>query len=94
LNSYPKDKNIIFLSGASDGIDGNSDACGAIIDKDTVRKVEELDLNIKSYMENFDSNGFFEKLNQLLKPGPTHNNMLDIVIIYINSNKNKGDKDV
>jgi len=94
LNSYPKDKDIIFLSGASDGIDGNSDASGAIIDKDTIKKMQELDLDIKTYMENFDSNGFFEKLNQLLKPGPTHNNMLDIVIIYINLNKNKGDKNV
>lgn len=45
-------------------------------------------------MKNFDSNTFFDKLNQLLKPGPTHNNMLDIVIIFINSNKNKGDKNV
>lgn len=94
LNSYPKDKDIIFLSGASDGIDGNSDACGAIIDKDTLKKVEELNLDISSFMKNFDSNTFFDKLNQLLKPGPTHNNMLDIVIILINSNKNKGDKHV
>eukprot|EP01028_Stygiella_incarcerata_P005545 TRINITY_DN23339_c0_g1_i3.p1 TRINITY_DN23339_c0_g1~~TRINITY_DN23339_c0_g1_i3.p1 ORF type:complete len:367 (+),score=-31.47 TRINITY_DN23339_c0_g1_i3:360-1460(+) len=84
LNSYPKDENIIFLSGASDGIDGNSDACGAIIDKDTVKKVQELNLDIKKYMEDFDSNIFFDKLNQLLKPGPTHNNMLDIVIILKN----------
>ncbi|RXJ79632.1 glycerate kinase [Arcobacter sp. F2176] len=84
LNSYPKDENIIFLSGASDGIDGNSDACGAIIDKDTVKKVQELNLDIKKYMEDFDSNNFFDKLNQLLKPGPTHNNMLDIVIILKN----------
>lgn len=94
LNSYPKDKDIIFLSGASDGIDGNSDACGAIVDKDTLKKVEDLNLEIKAYMKDFDSNSFFDKLGQLLKPGPTHNNMLDIVIIYINSNKNKGDINV
>lgn len=92
LNSYPKDKEIIFLSGASDGIDGNSDASGAIIDSKTLEKVDELKLDLKSYMNNFDSNSFFEKLNQLLIPGPTHNNMLDIVIIYINSNK--GEKNV
>ncbi len=94
LNSYPKDKDIVFLSGASDGIDGNSDACGAIIDANTLKKAQELDLDLESYMKNFDSNSLFDKLNQLLKPGPTHNNMLDIVIICINSNKNKGDKDV
>ncbi|MGB5919820.1 glycerate kinase type-2 family protein [Arcobacter sp.] len=92
LDSYPKDEDIIFLSAASDGIDGNSDASGAIIDKDSLKKVEELNLDIKAYMKNFDSNTFFDKLNQLLKPGPTHNNMLDIVIILIN--KNKGDKNV
>ena len=94
LNSYPKNKDIIFLSAASDGIDGNSDASGAIVDINSLKKAQELNLDIKSYMKNFDSNSFFEELNQLLKPGPTHNNMLDIVIIYINSNKNKGDNNV
>ena len=83
LNSFPKDKNITFLSAASDGIDGNSDACGAIINRDTLIKIEELKLDLKSYLDNFDSNSFFQKSGDLLIPGPTHNNMLDIVIILI-----------
>lgn len=91
LNSYPKDKDIIFLSGASDGVDGNSSASGAIIDSETLLKAQELKIDIKDYLNNYDSNTFFDKLNQLLIPGPTHNNMLDIVIIYIN---NKGDNNV
>lgn len=90
LNSFPKDKEIVFLSAASDGVDGNSDASGAIIDNETLKKVEELNIDMKTYLNDFDSNSFFDKLGALLKPGPTHNNMLDIVIINIK----KGEKNV
>jgi len=83
LKSFPKNKNMVFLSAASDGVDGNSDASGAIIDNETLKTISKLNLNIDKYLNSFDSNSFFKQSADLLIPGPTHNNMLDIVIIYI-----------
>jgi len=83
LSQLPKNKELIFMSVASDGVDGNSDAAGAIIDTNTLQKVEDLELDIQKYLNNFDSNTFFQKIDCLVKPGPTHNNMLDAVVLYI-----------
>ena len=83
LKNFPKNKNMVFLSAASDGVDGNSDASGAIIDNETLKTISKLNLNIDKYLNSFDSNSFFKQSTDLLIPGPTHNNMLDIVIIYI-----------
>jgi len=83
LSQFPKNKEIVFMSVASDGIDGNSDAAGAIIDTNTLQKVEEFNMDIQKYMDNFDSNTFFQQIDSLVKSGPTHNNMLDAVVLYI-----------
>lgn len=57
-----KDTNgIVLLSGGTDGIDGNSDAAGAVITADSYRKALSLDLNIDQYLENNDSYSFFKK---------------------------------
>jgi len=83
LDKFPKDKTITILSAASDGIDGNSNSAGAIINNHSLEKAELLNLNIKEYLENFNSNEFFEKTNDLINTGPSHNNMLDVLIINI-----------
>ena len=83
LDKFPKDKKITILSAASDGIDGNSNSAGAVIDKKSLEKAKVLNLDIKEYLENFNSNEFFEKTNDLINTGPSHNNMLDVLIINI-----------
>ena len=83
LKSYPKDKEIIFLSVASDGIDGNSNAAGAIIDSQTIQEMKNKNSDITKALKNFDSYNFFKQLNSLIISGPTHNNLLDAVVIYI-----------
>lgn len=83
LDRFPKEKEIIFASVASDGIDGNSDAAGAIVNKDTLQEALEKKINIKYYLKKFDSNSFLNQTDSLISTGPTHNNMLDAVIVYI-----------
>jgi glycerate-2-kinase len=83
LDNYPKDKNITFLSAASDGIDGNSLSAGAIIDKNCLKNSKDLNLDIKKYLEDFNSNIFLEKIGSLINSGPSHNNMLDVLIVHI-----------
>lgn len=86
LDKFPKDIELAILSAASDGIDGNSNSAGAVINNKTLEDVKVLDLDIKKYLEDFNSNEFFEKTGNLINTGPSHNNMLDVLIIHI---KNK-----
>ena len=78
---YIKDKNIVFASFATDGIDGNSDAAGAIADKHTLNRAVAKKLNPSIFLENNDSYEFFRLLNDLLITGPTGTNLIDIQII-------------
>jgi glycerate-2-kinase len=75
------DKNIIFSSFATDGIDGMSDAAGAIADKDTYQKSVDKNLKISDYLNDNNSYEFFKLINDLLFTGPTGTNVMDIQII-------------
>ena len=83
LDKFPKNRKMTILSAASDGIDGNSNSAGAVIDNETLEKVKQLNLDIKKYLKDFNSNEFFEKTGNLVNTGPSHNNMLDVLIISI-----------
>lgn len=75
------EKNIIFSSFATDGIDGICDAAGAIADFYTLNKAEEKDLNFKAFLKNNNSYEFFKKLGDLLITGPTGTNVMDLQIL-------------
>jgi glycerate-2-kinase len=78
-----EDENIVFTSIATDGIDGNSDAAGAIADGNTIRRAKEKNMKPEEYLENNDSYSFFKKLNDLLICGSTGTNVMDIQLILI-----------
>lgn len=75
--------NVIFASIGSDGIDGNSSAAGAIVDGDTLREAEETGLSPTAYLENNDSNRFFERLKRAIQTGPTGTNVNDLAILAV-----------
>ena len=77
------EKNFIFASIASDGIDGNTNAAGAIIDKNTIKKVNNLNLEILEYLNRNDSYNFFQQTEDLIITGITGTNVLDATFIYI-----------
>lgn len=83
LDKFPKNRKVTILSAASDGIDGNSNSAGAVIDNETLKEAKELNLDIKKYLKDFNSNEFFDKTGDLVNTGPSHNNMLDVLIIHI-----------
>lgn len=80
------DTDITFLSAATDGVDGNSDAAGALIDLHSRANAQVNHIDPKHYLELFDSHTFFAKSGELLVSGPTHNNLLDIVMMLIEPN--------
>lgn len=69
--------NYTFLSASTDGVDGNSDAAGAVVDKST--KFDTLDID--KYIENFDSYNFFKQTEGLITTGATGTNVIDLAII-------------
>ena len=75
--------NVLLTSFATDGRDGPTDSAGAFADGNTVRKAESLGMDPVSYLLNNDSYHFFEKLNDLIKTGPTHTNVNDVVIVLM-----------
>jgi glycerate-2-kinase len=79
----PIKKPFYISSIGTDGIDGPTDAAGAWIDEKTINKVNRLKLNIDSYLKDNDSYHFFQKINQLIKTGPTRTNVMDLRMFYI-----------
>jgi len=74
-------KKVIFSSFATDGIDGMSDAAGAIADSYTLKRAKEKNLDYKKFLDNNNSNEFFKILDDLLVTGPTGTNVMDIQIV-------------
>ncbi|MFH1200679.1 MAG: MOFRL family protein, partial [Candidatus Micrarchaeota archaeon] len=71
----------VLLSAGTDGIDGNSDAAGAIVDSQTTREGSGLEMRAKEYLARNDSNSFFAMLGVgLVKTGPTGTNVCDLII--------------
>jgi len=75
--------NVIFASLGSDGIDGNSDAAGAIVDGETLKEAEEAGLSPFAYLENNDSNSFFERLKTAIHTGLTGTNVNDLAVLVV-----------
>lgn len=81
LSNY--DQNIIFLSAGTDGVDGPTDAAGAVVDQKTKSVTEAEGIEIQSFLENNDSYHFFEHMGGHIKTGPTGNNVMDLQLLFI-----------
>lgn len=71
---------LLLLSGGTDGIDGPTDAAGAYATPLTLSKARDRKRDPKAYLDANDAYTFFLEMNTLLKPGPTHTNVMDIVV--------------
>ncbi len=76
-------QNITFFSLATDGVDGNSPAAGAVIDGYTIERAKSLGMNYKEFLENNDSYNFFKALSDLIILGPTGTNVMDVHVAII-----------
>ncbi|MEM3569605.1 MAG: glycerate kinase [Thermoproteota archaeon] len=76
-------KNFIFVSIGSDGIDGYTDAAGAIADFSTLENAFNKGLNPEVFLEDNDSYNFFKQTDDLIFTGPTGTNVNDFTITVI-----------
>lgn len=74
---------ITFLSGGTDGRDGETNAAGAICNAQTGLDARKAGIEPEPYLENNDSWNFFRKTDGLLVTGVTGNNLMDIQIVLI-----------
>lgn len=72
------DVSVAVLSAGSDGIDGPTDAAGAFVDGESLRRARAAGLDPAAALANNDSYGFFDRLGDLLRCGPTGTNVMDI----------------
>ncbi len=74
---------VYALAADTDGIDGSEDNAGAIVTPDSLRRAEAEGLNAKAMLADNDGYGFFEKLEDLVKTGPTLTNVNDFRAVLV-----------
>ena len=72
----------MFISLATDGEDGPTDAAGAYVDGYTIAKGQELGLDAHDYLARNDAYSYLEKTGSLIKIGPTGTNVNDLVLMF------------
>ena len=72
---------ILGLFCGTDGIDGPTDAAGAICDGLTRLRARKIKLSARESLIQNDSYSFFDKLGDLIKTGPTGTNVMDIGVV-------------
>lgn len=75
----------LLLSAGSDGRDGPTDAAGAVVDGTTVSRALQKDMNAEVCLKHHDSYAFFATLGDHVKTGPTRTNVMDLVVMLIES---------
>ena len=78
-------RDIVVLSGGTDGEDGPTDAAGAIADDTTLEKAQEIALAPAAFLARNDAYHFFAATGDLLKTGLTQTNVMDVRVILVAS---------
>jgi hydroxypyruvate reductase len=76
---------VSLLSAGTDGIDGPTDAAGAFADGTTWSRAQALGLDPLATLTRHDSYTLFAALGDLLRPGPTGTNVMDVKIALTRS---------
>jgi glycerate-2-kinase len=74
---------VAIASLSTDGVDGPTDAAGAIADGKTVARVETAGLKAEDFLAENDSYHFFSKLGDLIFTGLTGTNVNDVSVIVV-----------
>ena len=72
-----------FASAGTDGIDGPTDAAGAIVDSSTLERALRAGVDWRLALDDNESYCFFEPLGDLLRWGPTGTNVGDLQVFLV-----------
>lgn len=73
-------RDIVILSAGTDGIDGPTDIAGAWVSPDSIREARAKGLDPDAYLADNNAYAFFRRTGAVVEPGPTHTNVMDVVI--------------
>ncbi|GAB4579254.1 MAG: glycerate kinase [Anaerolineales bacterium] len=73
----------LFVTLATDGGDGPTDAAGAVVTTGTLARAEAAGLNPDDFLARHDAYHFFDPLGDLLRPGPTQTNVNDLAFLFL-----------
>ncbi len=76
------DEQLLFGTLATDGVDGPTDAAGAVVDAGTVSRGREAGLDAVAYISDHDSHPFLEASGDLLRIGPSGTNVGDLWVVW------------
>jgi hydroxypyruvate reductase len=74
---------VVVASLSTDGVDGPTDAAGAIADGKTLRRAAKMNLDPQELLADNNSYDFFLSLDDLIFTGPTGTNVNDISVIVV-----------
>jgi glycerate 2-kinase len=77
-------KGIVIGSLATDGVDGPTDAAGALVDGTTISRGRRRGMEPQDYLDDNNSYSYFSRLGDLIRTGPTGTNVNDIMILSAN----------
>jgi hydroxypyruvate reductase len=84
LERSPEDgEDLVFLSAATDGSDGPTDAAGAFASMGVLRRAQAAGLHPESFLADNDSYRFFDSCGGLFRTGPTNTNVCDIQMLLV-----------
>jgi hydroxypyruvate reductase len=72
----------MLVSLATDGSDGPTEAAGAVVTGDSLDRALTLGLEPQKFLDRNDAYPFFDRLGDLLRPGPTQTNVNDLTILF------------
>lgn len=81
LQLGPADQGTAVLSAGSDGIDGNSQAAGAVVDWKLLAEADQRRAEAKAALDGFDSTTFLAEFDATIVTGATGNNLRDLRIL-------------
>lgn len=73
---------VVAASIGTDGVDGPTDAAGAVVDSTTLARAEGRDIGpVERYLNDNNAYVFFDELGDLIRTGPTNTNVGDLQVI-------------
>ncbi len=83
MSKMDKLDGVVLASLTTDGVDGPTDAAGAIVDGKTMSKALKINLNHERFLAENDSYHFFSELEDLIFTGATGTNVNDVSVIVV-----------
>jgi hydroxypyruvate reductase len=82
-------RGVSAVAGDSDGTDGGAgkadDPAGAFVDQTTLQRAWSIGLDPARFLADNDSTTFFERIGDLLTPGPTCTNVNDLRVVLVDT---------